>query len=213
MSTTIDNPRAQLVSVIGSAVHQLQSSHLAGAPHSGAALARLRRAVTSVPGSDPDAWQHTIGILPVGLLGRTDLPSPSELAAHNAMTLYAIHQQGRAEPMHDGSGRTVGHAAASLKRHVERTGSGSTDAVQRRFMTLATAQGPAEVAHHLRSLVTQLRSAAIALDYGRLAGDLFYLQDPRREAGVRLAWGRDLYRHTSTPEDPAPSTTTAGEPS
>jgi CRISPR system Cascade subunit CasB len=67
-------------------------------------------------------------------------------------------------------------------------------AIRRRFDALVTASSFSEVQHHLRGLITQLRSAEIALDYGRLAQDLADLQRPERVQGVRIRWARDYHR-------------------
>lgn len=153
-----------------------------------ARLARLRRAITSQPGSVPAVWQDTIGNLEPELLNRDDTPSQYEYAAHSAITLFALHQQASAGGMHK-AGVSLGHAARQLGRHAS-----NEEAVHKRFLTLATSETREEVLHHLRGLITQLRSAGVPLDYGRLAVDLRRLQARSAADGVRLAWGRDYYR-------------------
>lgn len=163
-----------------------------------ARLARLRRAITSEPGSVPAVWQDTIGSIEPELLNRDDTPSQYEYAAHSAITLFALHQQAASAGMHK-RGVSLGRAAHRLGRHTA-----NEDAVRERFMTLATSDSREELVHHLRGLITQFRSAGVALDYGRLAVDLRRLQTPSAADSVRLAWGRDYYR-TSHQESNAAS--------
>jgi CRISPR system Cascade subunit CasB len=205
-----------LRAAVASTVAGLQAAHLARVPSAGAALARLRRAATAAPGSDPDVWAYTVQPLAdnpraTALLGRSDTPSAHERAAHVAVTLYAVHQQGRPQAMHRTEGGSVGQAVGALQRADRRAGGDGT-AILRRFSALATASSWAETVHHLRSLVTQLRAEGVPLDYGRLADDLARLADPRRSKEVRLAWGRDLYRRLEVEVADGAGETTDAEP-
>jgi CRISPR system Cascade subunit CasB len=132
------------------------------------------------------------------------------MAAYTAITLYAVHQQSRGQGMHR-SGQGLGRAVRIL-----RTRAGGAEAVRRRFEALGTAETFAEVVHHARGLITQLRGQDIPLDYGALADQLFSLQFRDGASRVRLAWGRDFYRATSedseSPDNPvADATSTSGE--
>jgi len=184
-------------------VSQLQAGYGARAPQAVASLARLRRAVNVEPGSDPDVWEETLGGLPSELLGRGNAPSPSERAAHSAVTLFAVHMQGQQGRDVHVSGRSLGAAVAQL-RDVTADPGAVLDPVTRRFLALSTASTQTETLHHLRGLVTQLRGAVggpIGLDYGLLAVALRRLQDPRLTASVRLQWGRDYYDRKRLPAD------------
>ena len=169
-------------------VSSLQRMHLMRSPYAAATLARLRRAVGKEPGSVPDVWEVTLDGAPVGVGYTSDEPSWSERAAHTALTLYAVHQQARSEPMH-ARGRGFGTAARQLA-----TATGAVEAVARRFHAVGTATEFAEVAYHARSMVTQLRGASIPLDYGVLADQFVALQRPGSIARVRLVWGREFHR-------------------
>lgn len=158
-----------------------------------ARLARLRRAVTLPPGSVPEVWLDTIGCLPEDLLGQGDAPSRYETAAHQAITLFAVHQQSTPAGMHR-AGVSLGTATRQLVVATDRE-----SAIRSRFQALATANSPNELLHHLRSMVTILRSEQIQLDYGKLAVDLRQLQTPGHGDRVRLRWGRDYHRTTSQP--------------
>ena len=156
-----------------------------------ARLARLRRAVRAVPGSAPEVWDDTIGLLPDELVGTSPDPSLWESAAHTAMTLYAVHAQG-------GGGvhrRGVSLGLAVRRLAQERSGGAGPDGpVFKRFQALVAATGAESQSNHLRSIVTLLRGAGVELDYARLAVDLRDLADRRSADRVRLAWGRDFHR-------------------
>ena len=172
-------------------VTSLQRRYLANSSEGRALVAQLRHAVTKEPGADPAVWEITVGSLP-GAAPTSDAPTRAERASHAALTLYATHQQSRTEAMH-----TPG---VGLGTAVRRLGlaSGAEEAVRRRFDAAATATTFAETVHHLRGLVTQLRSARIGLDYGRLADDLDQLQQPDGPDKVRLRWARQYYRTQQT---------------
>lgn len=175
-------------------VQKLQSSYLRGESGATASLARLRRAISDEPGTNPVVWQETLG-LPAQFVGQGDDPSRAERAVHYAITLYAIHQQSQGKSMHH-KGYGLGRAA----RQLGKDGGASEQAVLRRFQALGTATSLAEAATHARGLVTQFRGAGIPLDYGKLAAEFVQFQDPRQIASVRLNWGRDYYRAYRDPE-------------
>lgn len=158
-----------------------------------AALANLRRGAGRAPGDLPSLWGTIFDGMPEKIAGTGKDPSRAEWAVYIALTLYALHQQGR-DPAHEpmnAEGIGMGRAAAQMVR-----GEGDMDRVLRRFNETATSSGMEELEHHLRGLVNMLRAEGIPLDYPRLAGELFVYQSPKPEqaARVRLAWGREFYR-------------------
>ena len=159
-------------------------------PSAVAALARLRRAVGKQPGEIIDILEYTF--TPALLDGHPEddpSPSPAELAAHTAITLFALHQQSRGERMHL-RGRDLG----TVLRHLH-TGDGPIPPpIVRRFRTLGTADSFGELTHHLRGVVQLMRTANAPLDYGLLAQQLLMWQ--RDPTPVRMAWGRQFYRQT-----------------
>ena len=204
------SPDQQLARHVTAHVVRLQEGYLANRPQAVASLARLRRAVTAEPGGDPSVWFEIFDGFPDSLLGHTDEPSAAERAAHAAITIYAVHQQSRVEPMHR-KGVSLGAAVRLLGQKTA-----SEEATLRRFHALGTASSLPETMHHLRGLATQLRGASVGLDYGRLARDLNRLQNRRTAPGVRLEWGRDYYRNrnlqTELPDTPtSPTTQTPGD--
>jgi CRISPR system Cascade subunit CasB len=175
-------------------IRQLQNDFLSNQPsrRAGAVadLARLRRGVGKPVGALPELWRLTLDGVPAGHY--------SETAAYAAITLYAVHQQSRSDRMHrpgDGFGRAVRLLQESRPQR-----EGQRIAPPPRFQALATANSFAEVEHHARALITQLREEGIALDYGEFADQLVDLQKPGRADRVRLAWGRDFYRIATRPK-------------
>lgn len=159
-------------------------------PEAVGALARLRRGVGRTPGFDytleaylsvPD---RLLGYRPADDTEATD----AEYATHDAVTLYALHQQSRRERMHV-TGPGLGTAMATLVRVA--TG---PEGVRRRFAALGTASTYTEGIHHLRGLITMLREHQIPLDYGLLADDLRTLRRSEYQASVQAIWGREYFR-------------------
>ena len=177
-------------------VTRLMAGLASGGASAAASLAQLRAAVDREPGTVPAIWGLTID----GVPGRPvdDEPTAQERAVHAALTLFAVHQQARPQPMHQrgvGFGQAVARLEAQLLGPQARQ-SGHVSAVRRRFDAIATATTFPEAVHHLRGVVTQLRTASppVPLDYGQLADDLFALQHPARVRSVRLRWARQYYR-------------------
>ena len=152
-------------------------------------LANLRRGTDKRPGELPELWGLLFRDLPEELMSKTGEPTWAEWAISGALTLYALHRQGAARPMHE-DGERLGLAVGRLAKG----GDDRLKAVQRRFNAFATARTMPERMHHLRGLICQLRSEGIPLDYVALAGDLYDCQTPDGAAKARLRWGQDLYR-------------------
>lgn len=202
------SPRQAIRAFVAQRVNGLQKSYLDPARRSLGAgrLAALRHAVSKEPGSTPDIWALEFEGMPNQLVGRGDRPSAGEQAVHTALTLYALHQQSQTVGMHaPGHEHSLGAAAKQMiaKEHAkyENLQEGEPP---RRFAALITAESFSETAHYARQLVQQLRAAAIPLDYGLLAQQLYDLQNPYRADVVRLSWGRDFvqaYSHNAAEQD------------
>jgi CRISPR system Cascade subunit CasB len=156
-----------------------------------AMLAHLRASVGREPGADPRVWSVTVDGVPGDPHG--DEASPEERAVYAALTLFAVHQQSRLTGMHQ-SGVGLGRAVARLDRARGGGDAERISPVRRRFDAVVTSDGVGEVVHHLRGLVTQLRSEGIGLDYGMLADDLEQFQRPGGADTVRRRWARQLHR-------------------
>jgi CRISPR system Cascade subunit CasB len=201
--------RGELGDHVARTVGALQARLLRDAPQPEAvsALARLRRAIGRDPGFDYtlepylQVPEHLVGYRPVDDAKATD----AEYAVHDAVTLYALHQQSRRERMHV-DGRGLGQALADLVRR-----SNGPDGVRRRFAALGTASSYHESIYHLRSLITMLREHQIPLDYGLLADDLRILRRPGGRAQMQAAWGREFFRSRPSTDTDDPATDTPEE--
>lgn len=156
-----------------------------------AELAQLRRGVGAAPGERPELWSMLFDGFPEELMSTNGIPTRAEWAVSIALTLYALHQQGRdpkQDPMHE-EGKTLGTAVRRLANSEERL-----PAVRRRFNAFVTAADMPECAHYLRSLVQLLRAEGIPLDYVRLTEELYWFQTETGARRVKLRWGQDFYR-------------------
>ncbi len=173
---------------------QRKISWLAGSENESttrATLARLRRGIGKKPGSMPELWEATLKDLPPELVGQGQHPSYGEWAVHTALTLYALHQQGKdtkLQCMHK-DGESLGVALRKLVGDDE-----DEKRVKRRFDAASTSSSMEEFSHHLRGLIQLLKQKSIPLDYTALAEDFYCLQFPNSRDSVRLHWGRDFYR-------------------
>lgn len=190
----------EIVENVTSTVQYLQSASAQNSPQAVARLAQLRAAVGAAPGSAPAVWTETIGNVPEELLNHDDEPSAAESAIHHAVTLFALHRQGKVTRAHQ-SRVGIGHALRRLSSHRSGNANEESEGVRRRFDSFMTAVSITESAYHLRGLVTLLRSADIGLDYGYLARDLSQLWTPAIRDTVRLRWARD-YRYAGKSEEP-----------
>ena len=149
-----------------------------------AQVAALRKGASRSPGELPEIWELTRVEVPDGA---GDAPTWEEIAVHTAMTLYAVHQQSRTEPMFRPS-VGLGSAAHDLVGRDEENPS-----ARARFNALVTSTTVAELRHHLRGFVSLLRARGIALDHAMLADDIVGFQRPGGAKKVRLNWARQYY--------------------
>lgn len=155
-----------------------------------AVLARLRRGIGKMPGSMPELWDITMKDLPEVLAGKGDNPSYGEWAVHTALTLFALHQQGKnleSQCMNQ-DGMSLGIAVRNLI-HAEE----DENRIKRRFDAAATSDSVEEFSHHLRGLIQLLKAENIPLDYPKLTEELYRFQFSEARDNVRLQWGRDFY--------------------
>lgn len=160
-----------------------------------AAMAHLRRGVGHVPGELPALWGSFLAGLPEELRSTSGEPSRAEWAIYTALTLYALHQQGKAD--------SVQAEDVSLGKAALRLAGGSEDDRQRiwrRLNLVAQADDMPELSYRLRQLVTLLKAGGVGLDYALLAADLFEYQFEASANRVRLRWGQDFF-HTSKNEE------------
>lgn len=142
-------PRSSLYRHVGTQVRILQEGYLRDSASAVAALAKLRRGVGKQPGDLADLAQWTAPGLFVENYQSDDI-APEEHAAHAAITLFAMHQQGhRNDHMHR-TGRSLGAAARQLRFALGEHGEAG---VLRRFNAIGTASDFTELTRHARGLV------------------------------------------------------------
>jgi CRISPR system Cascade subunit CasB len=158
-----------------------------------ASLAKLRRGIGKPPGSLSNIWEFTLQSLPEEFMSTRDEPTYAQWASYTAITLFALHQQGKdpnSAPM-SVSNWPLGSAVSKL---AYARGEGSEDAIKKRFDAVVTADSVEELAHHLRGIIQLLKSEGIPLDYPDLAEDIYKFQFPDMRDGIRLKWGQDYFR-------------------
>jgi CRISPR system Cascade subunit CasB len=187
---------------VSGVVTDLQQRYISNQSSARGQLAKLRRAISNAPGTDPDVWNVVARCLPQEMVGRYDEGiTPGEWAAHIAVALFAVHQQSLEKPMHQVSDAKeavfhgLGHAVNELAYINKKNQQGEElepGEMPRRFSALVTAESIDEVAHYARQIVQQLRSVEVPLDYGRLAGQLYVFQYSYLRDRVRLEWAREF---------------------
>lgn len=150
-------------------------------------LANMRRGVGKAPGELPELWGLIFDGMPDELFGGQQT-SDAEWAVYSALTLYAMHQQGSDENVH-AAGISVGSAAACLVQSEDDTGR-----ILKRLNLVATATSPTDLSYHLRGLIQLIKGVDAALDYARLAKELYQFRYPEKANEIKLTWGRDFYR-------------------
>ena len=152
-----------------------------------AMLAKLRRAAGTMPVERMDVLELTAYVLP-NELTREDRER-AVLAAHIALTLFGLHQQG--------SRRSVNRTGVGFGEALHRifiTSERANEGVYRRFSAMATASDIKALSHYARDLVSLLRAKGVGFDYPRFAADLYrYQLGPEQRDRVRMQWGLDFY--------------------
>lgn len=187
-------PNAEITQFLTKRLAQLST----GSPGARADLARLRRGIGKKPGEIPELWALTLDGPNEKYQGAE--ATRMENAIYTALTLFALHQQSRPTSVHKPSKEDARYTMGWAARKLVDSGS-SEKAVQRHLNALTTAPTMSELAHHSKSLISQYRSANIALDYVQLAIDFYWLQNPRTAQRVLLSWGRDFVANKNNPSE------------
>lgn len=189
MSDTTIEPWWQLAGFVSGRVQTLYERAVAGDSSAKGALANLRRSVGQDLETQPDVWADVLNGMPADILGAGDAPSVWEQAAHDALALFAVHQQSQPRLIHE---KGVGLGVATRRLANPSDAEQFDSPVLRRFTSIVAAQDRVTAIHHLRGLIQQLRAEGIGLDYGMLARDLASL-GTKGDRNVRLRWSRELY--------------------
>ena len=195
----------RLRAAVAASVSRLQDAYLGRGTQQDQATARrrlatLRRRAGMSPERDPLAWQAALDELLPGLdedLRGGDAASPYERAAFASLCLFALHIQSQTAPMHV-PGVSLARAVGQLDARR------ASESSKPRFDAALLSKAAGTRLHHLRGLVSLLRTEHIGLDYGRLAADLRRLELPDRNR-VLLRWGRDFAtgHYTSSSTEPS----------
>ena len=159
-----------------------------------AMLAKLRRSAGTQPGKDANVWEVTLGRLPDDMSWYER--ERAEWAIHTALTLYALHQQGKDDCI-SADGVDFGTAVQLIVDPDKSNEQG----VRRRFNAFATAGSLEELSRHARSLVQLMKAKGAKLDYPRFAQDLYWYQAETLRDRTRMKWGRHFYSYCKNNND------------
>ncbi len=161
-------------------------------------LAVLRRGIGKELQDTPDLWALILDDLPANLMGKKDRPSQSEQAIYQALTLFALAQQGHdpVKQLQNEGGVSLG---AATGRYAKKTGQ-ENNTIFYRLKRVVAANSSQEMIVHLRGIIKLLGNEGVCLDFAMLAGDLYQYNFPDGQKRVRLAWARDYYRNSKSNE-------------
>lgn len=153
-----------------------------------AILSRLRNSIGRDISETVAIWPLIFEVVPKEYLSVSGTPTYQENAILSSLQLYALHQQGKSQSMHESSGDSVGSALRGI-RDINDT------ATDRRFNALITSGNFAELTTHLRHLISILKQKTdIRVDYAKLAEDFYWYQMSTGSANrMRMRWGQDYY--------------------
>lgn len=153
------------------------------------AWAKLRRGVAKPLGEMPELMCYVF-------FDDLDTEKSFDQALYTALTLYAIHQQGRESNVNEGSqGKSFGSAVKQLLTQE------NENAIKRRFDKVLTAKDLDELATHARGLANLMRNSNVTLDYVKFVFDLYKFQNIDKRRKVVLSWGKDYYSKKVGEED------------
>lgn len=175
-------------------VESLQLGYINDSPQARADLAELRKASQDLYVFPPSVW-HLVDTSETRRNASSDLLTAKEQAIRGALWLYARHQRGRTTPMHQ-RGVNLGEAVSRL---AWLEGMDNEKAVRRHFDAAVMSTTFSGFFNHLKGLIGQLGSnrAAIAIDYGLLAQDLYHFAIPGGKQKVILSWARGYARQNN----------------
>lgn len=171
-----------------------------------AELARLRRGVGKSPGEMPELYGIFLKDMPEILWNRDGQVTRAEWSCYICLTLYAVHQQGnmnQIQNVHTDCKVSVGKA---LRRMVsvqckEKADNNAEERGMQKLQMLITSKDMEEFSYHLRNIIRLLKSNGVALNYIKLAEDIYNFQFPESKKQVSLAWGQDFYREYKEEKD------------
>ncbi|MET9711887.1 type I-E CRISPR-associated protein Cse2/CasB [Nocardiopsis alba] len=195
MTTTSRTPYVHELKKVGQAVDErirdLQSGYLRDHSEAVATLAKLRRGAGKTIEEVPELVGLTVDHRFYDVFDVRDPHTPdAEAAVHEALTLYALHQQSKRDRGMHRRGREFGAAVRRLMPVGD-----IDEPLRKRFVQAQSAGNHRTRLDRLRGIVQRLRSEDIPLDYGLLADQLYDVRTPKGAERVRRAWGRSFQAH------------------
>jgi CRISPR system Cascade subunit CasB len=165
-------------------------------PQQRANRAKLRKGIGREPSEVPEIWDITLANIPENLMSWDGITTPAEQAIHAALTLFALHQQGKAETV---SRTNVGFGSAA--RRLVTPDKENEQTIKRRFDAMLTAKDFTELSRHARGLIQLMKAKDVYLDYPRFAKDLYQHQNPETRDRVMYKWGEDFWTPMKDKQD------------
>ena len=160
-----------------------------------AMLAQLRRGLGKKPGEDPRLFGVLLQDMPESFYSKEGVPTREEWACYIALTLYAMHQQGKSvdsDKMNTFENVSLGTAMKQLA--VAQGDPNAKIRIQEKYKSLVGALDIVAIENYLRGIISLLKSKSIPINYSMLAADLYEIQFADSKTKVILRWGQDLYR-------------------
>lgn len=163
------------------------------------ALANLRRGAARKMSESIDSLRYVYQNLSDEIL---DSPKARE-AVFVAMTMFAFHQQGDSSAPRTAEGGSIGTALREYLNKTQQTSPEEEDRMAKKLGSLLKAKSVYEASRYLKSLIALIKSAKepIAIDYARLASDLYKFQYANSRDEVILRWATDFYKKQQKNEE------------
>lgn len=161
-----------------------------------ATLSRLRNSIDQDISETIEIWPLMFEEMPIGYLSKSGEPTYEENAILTALQLYALHQQGNSNSVHESSGNSVGKALRDIRN------TNDSVSLDRRFNVMITADSFTELSTHLRHLISILKQkTGPKVDYAKLSEDFYWYQiSPKAANNMRMRWGQDYYKQSEKKE-------------
>lgn len=155
-----------------------------------ATLANLRNSIGRPLSATTEVWPLMYEVMPEEFLGQNYRLTIEEEALLTMMQLYALYHQGQDSSLSSYEKNTnFGQSLAVLR------GNKDTVSTDRRFNALITSTTYDEFKHHLRQLISLLKSrtkGAVKINFVKLCQDLYWFNRGYEE-NVRLSWSKAYY--------------------
>lgn len=181
----------QISKAVNSVIMRLQSAYLNGSHDARMTLAMLRK-LDEPGGPSWIALGDVIANLPSMPPGydRNCMMTSVKMA----LKLYALHQQSQSFPMATTKHVSMGSACHAITATHENANGTGAAGVLRRIATVEAAPDVSGMEQPLRSLVRQMRTANVQLNYGMLARDLYLIQHDQTHNKVFMDWAIAYYQ-------------------